>query len=112
MTVWLPTEVGAFPAGRFGLAVLESDQPIVAVVADIALAGGYDPSAYVGFAEGARESRFPRLLRNQRLADVPPEPRTATPSPQPTVIHTPRATHTPVRLGWQVWLPWAARQRP
>ena len=118
--LWLPTEIGAFPGDRVGSAVIESDQPIGAVVVDVAFDGGIDPSAYLGFVEGARASHLPLLLRTQRLADLPPEPPTATPTPSaaptatptptPHVTPTPTSTSGPV-LAQRVWLPWAWRRR-
>ncbi len=72
--LWLPADVGGFGANRYGWAGLESDQPVVVAVADVALAGGLDMTAYLGLAEGATESRLPLLLRSYRLADVPQLP--------------------------------------
>jgi len=59
---WWPADIGAIPDGTFGSAVVESDQPIVAIVNDFALKGGIDSAIYNGIRVDAGPSEFRPML--------------------------------------------------
>ncbi len=92
--LWWPMDISAWPAGTYGEAWIDSDQPVAAVVNDLSLDNGLDQAAYVGLpGSGTRVARFPLALKAHTLI---PLSVTQTPSvsPAPTLTRTPTAPPT------------------
>lgn len=75
--LWWPPSSAALPANIYGSAVVEADQPLVAIVTDVSVNGAVDLASYVGIAAGSR--------------GLPPPP---LPTPMPGATAVPGATPT------------------
>lgn len=91
--LWWPPAITTWPVNSYGTALIESDQPVAAVVDDLSLIGTFDQAVYVGLPEGDRlEADLPLLLMVARLGSTP------TPAPSPTLAPTPTPTAAPPLL--------------
>ncbi len=96
--LWWPTDIADWPMNSYGSAVVTSDQPVAATVADLSLSNQFDMSAYLGVpANGSLGSALPLLLKGGRISDVPPiTGPTPTPTPAPPLVGLPASMPAPV----------------
>jgi hypothetical protein len=92
---WLP-DLADFGDGLAGFGTVTADQPLVAVVLDVPVAGISDLSAYAGIAEAAAgpvpsPGMAPFLMKARRAGPA------ATPTPRPPATDTP-AVPTPTSV--------------
>jgi hypothetical protein len=92
--LWWPADLTAFPAGNYGSALIDSDQPVAAALLDFSETGFYDQAIYLGIPESdQREATLPMVLRGWRIGvPVPPRP---TPTPGGPATPTPAVTRRP-----------------